>query len=682
MKPPSNPPTRSTNRAGRQATAKSSQPTLPEGRGWLLAARENLWIYALLTAATLIVYSQVRHFEFLNHDDDTDVVKNYQVSRGITLEGIKWALVSGEECNWMPLTRISHMVDVELFGMRGGWHHVSNLLLHVVATLLLFAFLHGATGARWRSAFVAFLFALHPLHVESVAWVAERKDVLSAALWFLTLLAYVRYARHSAARPYLVTLFFFCLASMAKPMMVTLPFVLLLLDFWPLRRLAAPLAPTSGDEPIAKSPIPWNKAVYEKIPFFAVSVVASMVTYRAQQSGGCVKELGTYPIFLRMENAAISYLAYIGKMFRPANLAVFYPYPHSIPWWQACAAVALVIAISLLALRGLRKFPYIATGWFWYVGTLVPVIGLIQVGDQARADRYMYIPMTGLTIALAWGAAAVLKKWPRALASLAVTACVAAAAVTSVQAQYWKDSQALFQHALDVTDENYVAHNSLGTYLLSIGQVTQATSHLTAAVRINPGSFRAQTNLGLALMNTPGELPEATNHLQTAVRINPYFPEAQNNLGMALLDAPGRLPEAITHFQAALRLRPNYAEAHSNLASALLRIPGRRPEAISHYQAALRASPDSAEVHFNLGVVLSDMPETLPEAISHLEAAIRINPDADAHYALALALLKMPGRTYDAATHLQAALRLNPNFEQARQMLQQLQSAAKPGAAR
>jgi tetratricopeptide (TPR) repeat protein len=397
-----------------------------------------------------------------------------------------------------------------------------------------------------------------------------------------------------------------------------------------------------------------------------------MIAFAAQQSGGCVKGLSANPGLLRVENAAMTYLIYIGKMFQPTNLAVFYPYPHSIPVWQACLAAATLGGISVGALRVLRTYPYFATGWFWYIGTLIPVIGLIQIGDQARADRYTYIPMVGLSIVLAWGAADLLKRWPRAVAVLAIAACLSAAALASAQVQYWKNPLTLFQHALDVTNDNFVANNSLGTYLVSIGQVPEGLSHLEEAVRITPGAVRAQTNLGFALSKMPGRLPEALTHLQDAVRIDRNFPEAQNDLGVALLNTPDRQSEALSHLAEALRLKPDYADAHSNLASALLRMPGRLPEAVSHYEAALRIEPNSPEVHYDLGVALSYMPDRLPDAIEHFQAALRISPDADTHYALATALLKLPGRGPDAVSHLEAALRMNPNYEPARQLLAQL----------
>jgi protein O-mannosyl-transferase len=630
-------------RSRRPATLTASRRD-GDQRRWI--SREQLWIHVLLIAATVAVYAQVNRFDFVSYDDSVDVYNNRHVREGITFQGIGWALTSGEDCNWMPLTRISHMLDVQVFGMQAGWHHVSNLVFHVLATLLLFLFLNRATGARWRSAFVALLFALHPLHVESAAWIAERKDVLCAFLWFLTLCAYVQYAERGDSRAYRFTLLFFCLALMAKPMAVTLPFVLLLLDFWPLCRLTAPLALPEKHLPRAAARINWRQALREKLPFFALSTLACLITYSAQSSGGAVRAFTSFPTSLRIENVAITYLTYIYKMFLPGDLAVFYPYPHDIPIWQAGGAAVASLCLSLIALRTLRTYPYFAFGWFWYLGTLIPVIGFIQIGDQARADRYMYIPMAGLLIAIAWGAADVLKRWPRAkvaIAALAVTACASAAAVTSFQLRYWRNTPALFEHALDVTSDNYLAHTSLGTYLLDV----------------------------------PGQLPQATSHLETAVQISSNFAEAHNNLGMALLRSPGRFTEAVSQLDAALRLRPNYADAHNNMASALLRMPGRLPEAVSHYEAALRLAPDSAEIHYNLGVALSYMPGRVTEAVNHFETSLRISPDSDTHYNLAMALLKLPGRAPEAVTHLEAALRINPGYEPARQLLNQLQSAHK-----
>src|ERR1039458_4791626 len=372
-----------------------------EARTAARGSRADVWIGVGLAAATLLVYAQVAGFGFVNFDDP-----DYVNTSG---RGVAWAFTSVEAANWFPVTRLSHILDGLLFGMRSGWHHLTNVAWHAAATLLLFGFLRRATGARWRSAFVALIFALHPLHVESVAWVAERKDVLSAFFWFLTLCGYVRYAERGARGWYVFTLAAFALGVMAKPMLVTLPVVLLLVDVWPLER----------------------RAYREKVPFFALSAASAIVTFVVQRSAGAVGEIAVFPLGLRVENALVTYVVYIGKMFWPARLAVFYPYPAKIAAWQALLALALIVAVSVAAWRGFRGCPYVAVGWAWYLGTLVPVIGLVQVGAQARADRYMYIPMTGLAIILAWGAAEIVRRRPNLKPAVTALAVVGCAAITS-----------------------------------------------------------------------------------------------------------------------------------------------------------------------------------------------------------------------------------------------------------
>ncbi|MGP8247415.1 MAG: tetratricopeptide repeat protein [Bryobacteraceae bacterium] len=565
----------------------------------------------------------------MNLDDPEDVYANPHVQSGLTPQGFEWALTSGEYWNWIPLTRLSHLVDSEMFGIGSGPRHLTNVLLHALAALALFAFLFRATRDRWPSAFVAAMFALHPLHVESVAWVTERKDVLCAFFWFVTLWAYVRYVERPERRRYVLVLVLFCLGLMSKPMIVTLPLVLLLLDVWPLRRLAWwPLADTGGKPRTV--PIPWNKAVREKIPFFCLSAASCMVTYLVQNSGGAVKSVAVYPVWLRMENAAVSYLAYIGKTVWPGSLAVFYPYRHDLPAWQAALAAAAILGISALVLSRIRARPYLAVGWLWYLGTLVPVIGLVQVGDQARADRYMYLPMTGLAIMLAWGVADALRRLSRlktAVAVLAGAALVWWASLTADQLRYWKNSGVLYQHALDVTGDNYRAHYLLGLYLIDIpGRLPEAADHFRAAARLKPDYADAHNNLGNALLRIPGRLPGAMAEFQAALRIRPDDAEARNNLGIALFRA-GRLTRAMAEFRAALRIRPDYADAHTNLAGALAQIPGALPQALAQYEAALRLKPDSAEVHYNMGVILARMPGRLQEAISHLRRAQQLDPN-------------------------------------------------------
>ena len=611
------------------------------------------------------------------------MTRNAHVRGGVTAPGIEWALTSGDAANWFPVTRLSHMLDSQLFGLRGGLHHLTSVCWHALAAVLLFAFLVRATHSRWPSAWVAFLFALHPLHVESVAWVAERKDVLCAFFWFLALWAYVRYAERPGRVRYLAVLLCFCLGLMSKSMIVTLPLVLLVLDAWPLRRLS-------------------RAALREKIPFFALAAISGLATFLVQQSSGAVKEITRLPLAVRIENALVSCALYCLKTIWPSGLAVFYPYPAGFEWWMVASAGLAVAMITALALRSFRSAPYLAAGWIWFLVTLAPVIGLVQVGAQARADRYMYVPMAGLTIMLAWGAADLARRWPavtRPIAVAAIAACLAAAAVSAAQIQYWRNSETLFQHALDVTTDNYLAEHNLGSYLLGTGRLPEAMPHLEAALRIRPESAPARSDLASALAQTPGRLPEAIAQYQLAVqflpdsailhhnlasalakfperlpdaiaeyraalRIDPDYAEAHNNLGLALGGIPGRLPEAIVEYQAALRIQPDYAEAHYNLGVALSKTAGRLPEAAAEFEAALRLKPDYAEAHNNLGVALSQLPGRSPEALAHFEAAVRIQPDyADAHYNLGVALSQIRGRLPDAIGQLEEALRLQPDPE-------------------
>jgi len=578
------------------------------------------------------------------------VTRNVHVRAGFTPPGLLWALTSGEAANWFPVTRLSHMLDSQLFGLRAGLHHLTSVGWHALAGVLLFAFLSRATHERWPSAWVAFLFALHPLHVESVAWVAERKDVLCAFFWFLALWTYVRYADRPGRARYLTVLLFFCLGLMSKPMIVTLPLLLLVLDVWPLHRFS-------------------RLAVREKIPFFALAALSAVATFLVQQSSGAVKEIARLPIGLRIENAIVSCALYCLKTIWPAGLAVFYPYPAAFAWWMVAAAALAVAVTTALAVRSFRTAPYLAAGWIWFLATLAPVIGLVQVGAQARADRYMYVPMVGLTIMLAWGAADLARRWPavtRPIAAAAVAACLAAAAVSAAQIEHWKNSETLFRHALDVTTDNYVAEHNLGSYLLDAGRLPEAVSHLEASLRIRPDSAPTRSDLASALAQTPGRLPEAIAQYRAAVRLLPDSAILHHNLASALARFPERLPEAIGEFQAALHIDPDYAEAHNHLGLALSAIPGRLPEAIAEYHAALRIQPDYAEAHYNLGLALSKTGSRFPEAAAEFEAALRLKPGyAEAHNNLGVALSQAPGRSSDAIAHFEAALRIQPDYADA-----------------
>lgn len=612
-----------------------------------------IWIYAALLAATLISYAEVRGFDFVNYDDPFYVSGNAHVRAGLTAAGIKWAFTSGEGANWFPVTRLSELVDFELFGMDSGAQHAVNVLIHAGAAMLLFAFLLRATGALWPSAFVAMVFALHPLHVESVAWISERKDVLCAFFWMLSLWAYVRNWR-------LLSLGAFALGLMAKPMIVTLPVLLLLLDVWPLKR---------------KAPL------MEKAPFFALAAASAVVTFMVQQASGAVRTVSAVPMGLRIENALVSYFVYLDKMAWPSGLAVFYPYPAEIPAWQALLAGAALVGVSVLAWRGPR---YLMVGWFWYLITLAPVIGIVQVGGQARADRYMYVPMIGLAIMVAWSLA-------ERVVMVGVVACVACAALTWQQVSYWRNSETLFQHAVDVTRDNGLAQHNLGSALVEQpGRVADAIAHLREAIRINPDSAPAHTDLGNAYSKADW-VTDAVAEYRVALRIDANLAIPHNNLGSALARIPGKSAEAKAEFETALRIDPGYSEAQENLNKTkksetrdtadaeynrgleLAKTPGKMTEAIAHFEAALRIDPNHAEAHNNLGFTLTSFPNRMPEALRHFEAAVRINPNyADAQYNLGVALTNVPGRMPDAIKHFEAAERLRPD-PGLEQLLKQLQ---------
>ena len=552
-------------------------------------------VYAGLFLATIITYLPAAKSDFVNFDDPDYVTAEPHVRDGITPAGIRWAFTSGEAANWFPVTRLSHLLDVQLFGFKSGWHHVTNILIHGFAALLLFAFLSRATRDVWPSAFVAFLFALHPLHVESVAWVAERKDVLSAFFWFLTLWAYVRYTEMPGARRYAFVMASFALGLMAKPMIVTLPLILVLLDFWPLRRRP--------------------RILTEKAPFFALAAIIALITFAVQRASGAIAAGNIHPFNMRAENAILCYAIYIVKMFWPTRLAVFYPYPAQIPAWEVATAAVAMAAISIFVWRLSRSHPYLAVGWLWYVATLLPVIGLVQVGAQARADRYTYVPMTGLAMMLAFGAADLVYSRPRvkpAIAMFGVAVCAVLLCLTWKQEQVWADSGTLFQHALDIGAESDVAHHNLGNYLA----------------------------------DSPGRLPEAIENYEAALRLNPNSATTCTDLGNALAKDPRRLAEAIAQYEAALRIADS-AITRNNLASTLLRIPGRLDDAIAEYRAALRIDPDYADARRNLAIALQ-------------------SGNAQAHLDAGNALMKTTGRVAEAVAEYEAALRIDPSWPRRR----------------
>jgi tetratricopeptide (TPR) repeat protein len=633
-------------------------------RGRLL----TVLVCLVLVLATFAVYWQVTGYDFVLLDDNVYVSENSHVQNGLTSDSVIWAFTATDAANWHPLTWLSLMLDYELYGLNAGGYHRTNLVLHLANVLLLFFVLKLMTGALWRSAFVAALFALHPLHVESVAWVTERKDVLSTLFWLLTMWAYLGYVERPGVRRYLLIIVSLTLGLMAKPMLVTLPFVFLLLDYWPLGRFqvgqfvdtpeASIQAPIKSGQPMSAL----LSLVWEKIPLFALAAVSSVVTFLAQKSAGALVHFETWPITIRIANALVSYVKYLGKMIWPRSLAVFYPHPgHSLPSWKAAGAGLLLLCISILVVRRARRYPYLVVGWLWYIGTLVPVIGLVQAGYQAMADRYTYIPLIGLYIIIAWGVAEIVPRWPHRrlyFATLSTTLFLFLIVLTWKQVQYWKNSISLFEHTLEVTSDNWLYNNNLGIALDRAGHSDDAIKHYLEALRIKPDYAGAHYNLGIAL-GRKGLPDEAIKHYLEALRIKPDYAEAHNNLGIAL-DRKGHSDEAIDHYLEALRIKPDYAEAHNNLGFALYR-KGHSDEAIDHYLQALRIKPDYAKAHYNLGIALGR--KGLPdEAIKHYLEALRIKPDyAEAHNNLGFALYRK-GRSDDAIKHYLEALRIKPDY--------------------
>ncbi len=690
--------------------------------------RCDLLISLFLVITTLGVYGQVRNHEFVDFDDDLYVTENPHVRAGLTRESVIWAFSASHSANWHPLTWLSHMLDVELYGMNPGQHHMTNLLFHMINTLLLFFLLYRMTGrgkrqeARgplaprpssplasiWPSAFTAALFALHPLHVESVAQVAERKDVLSTFFFFLTLWSYDRYARSPNISRYLPIPLFLTLGLMAKPMLVTLPFVLLLLDYWPLNRNlkletrnsksthhasrithhasrithhasrfthhasrltshASRLTPHASRFTHHASRLTF--LFLEKLPLLLLVAVSSVITFVVQQRGGAMGSFEAYPLNIRIANALVAYVRYLGKMICPWDLTFFYPYQR-LPMWQPVVSGLLLAGISLLVVWHIRRRPWLAIGWLWYLGTLVPVIGLVQVGSQAMADRYSYIPLIGIFVMIAWGVPDLLAQWSKkpdfpsctpcptpgmgrggkslcihlsrlrlcqnfilalrtARLSYLIVATVSAIllailmGMTYIQAGYWRNSIALFEHAIDVTEKNVVAHTNLGLVLQKQGRMTEAIHHLSDAVRIRPNDAKAHNNLAIALMEQ-GRILEAISHYSQALASDPGLIKARINLGL-VLEKQGKRDQAMHHFSEAARLNPDSTTAFNALGAALLK-DGNADEAIIHLREALRINPKNSEAHSNLGVALFRK-GNIEEALIHFRVALRINPD-------------------------------------------------------
>ena len=576
-----------------------------------------------LVALTFIVYLQVQGFAFINYDDPNYIIENRFVTNGITSEGLAWAFTEFHFSNWHPITWLSHMLDVHLFGLDPGWHHLVNLFFHLANTLLLFYVLRSMTGSLWRSALVAALFAWHPLHVESVAWVSERKDVLSTFFWLFTIHFYCRYVKQPSAWRYLLVFTALALGLMSKPMVVTLPFVLLLLDFWPLSRLGSR---STGSEVGEFSLKHISRLIWEKIPFFVLIAISSVVTFFAQKHGGAVVSMESIDVGARVGNAIHSYGMYIVKMFMPFDLAVLYPHPKTLSLLKIIALTIILAGISGFVVRLRITRPYLLVGWFWFLGTMVPVIGLIQVGAQAMADRYTYIPFIGLFIMISWGAGDLLEKFHKGKAwavGFAFLILPAMMAITWTQLGYFKNSVTLFEHALAVTTSNPIAHNNLGKALDDEGDKQGAVENFLMAIQINPEYALAHNNLGKVL-DGQGKTQEAIEHLQKALQIRPNFDVAHNNLGNAL-DRQGQTQSAIEQYLMALEINPDFPVAHNNAGLAFEKL-GNREMAIGHYRQAIEGNPGFASAHHNLGVALFRDGQ-MEVAIMHLQKAVQIDPD-------------------------------------------------------
>jgi tetratricopeptide (TPR) repeat protein len=601
--------------------------------------KPKLWICICLAVATLAVYAQVYRHEFIDLDDSDYVFENWHVASGLNWHNAAWAFTTGHAANWHPLTWLSHMVDCQIFGLNPGPQHLVNVLLHITNALLLFLILQNLTGAQWKSAFVAALFALHPLHVESVAWIAERKDVLSTLFWFLTLWAYMGYVRRSGLNRYLLTLLLFALGLMAKPMLVTLPFVLLLLDFWPLNRFApAPQAGTRDARRATRSLAGrfWRPAlplVREKIPFFLLAAASSIITFAVQKAGGAVQTIDLLLPSTRIANAIHSYVAYLLKATWPSDLSVFYRYQSAgYPIYEIALAAFLLLCITALALQMARRAPYLAVGWFWYLGTLVPVIGLVQIGGQSMADRYTYVPLTGIFVVIAWGAPDLAAKWSAAKKPLATAAAfllLACSVTTWHQVRYWQDTISLSLHAVEIDKDSYMAHEilGLGAAFASQGRTLDAIHNFERALQINPNYAEAHNNLGNVLLQQ-GQIDKALSHYTEALRLNPKYAEAHYNMAV-ILYGQGKIAEAITHYREAIRLRPDYVDAFYNLAAALDG-QGDFQGAVANYSEAIRLKPDFVEAYNNLGVTLFNHGQ-VQKALDAFSQALRVKPDnADA----------------------------------------------------
>jgi len=616
-----------------------------------LHKESSFLVYGFLVVSTLAIYWPVLNHEFVNYDDDKYVTENPNVKRGITYDSIIWTFTTPHYHMWHPLTSLTNLLDYQLFGLNPTGHHLTNLLLHIASTLLLFVILMRMTAAFWPCLFVALAFAVHPLNVESVAWIAERKNVLSGFFSMLTIAAYIRYAERPGFGSFLLLVLVFALSTMTKPMVVTLPFALLLLDYWPLGRLQFKRVSDEQDLEQAESGqvdgrrVPLWRLLVEKIPLFVLVTALSAVTFIAVQRGGVMSGWHNVPLKYRLANALVSYIAYISKMVWPSRLAVFYPHPFNrLPLWQVAASALLLLTVSVAVLWFARRRKYLTVGWLWYLGILVPVIGLVQVGSQAMADRYAYLPFIGLFIMIAWGLPDLLARWRYRKITLGA---------------------ALFEHALNVTDDNFVMNNNYANILKKMGQVEKAVDHFYRALRIRPNSPEIYNNLGNALRELD-RIDEAVKSFKRALELRPDFAEAHYNLAL-LLAGQGKTDEAIAEYRQAVRFRPDDVDTLSNLGFALAQ---KRDfdEAIGYYNRAIELEPDNVIAHGRLGLALAGV-NRLDEAIEQFQIVLEESPDDVEMHCNVGILLARQGKTDEAIKAYRRALQINPEHTKAQQLL-------------
>ncbi|MBA4366423.1 MAG: hypothetical protein C0403_02160 [Desulfobacterium sp.] len=625
-----------------------------------------IFISFFLIVTTLAVYWQVNEFEFVGLDDALYVADNPHTKEGLSYQNIKWAFTEATEITnyWAPLTWISIIVDYELYGMNAGGYHITNLIFHILNSILVLLVFNKMTGKLWHSSFLAVMFAIHPLHVESVAWMTERKDVLSTFFWLLTMWFYASYAKLPGTGRYLLVIICFFLGIMAKPMLVTLPFVLLLLDFWPLSRLEPSLSVSALQKNFL--------LLLEKMPLLIIIFIVSFSAFFFQEKGGVLPSLELIPLYLRIENVLVSYTGYLWKMLWPFGLCAIYPYPNDIPNWQVIISFTILSSISLISIRTIKKAPWFTFGWFWYLGILVPVIGIVVIGPHAMADRYTYIPLIGIFIIISWGLPELITQLKFRTAYLGISVCLLSLIlmlIAWIQVGYWRTSYTLFQHALEVTQKNPLAHDGMANALAKYGHVDESIKHYEKSIMLYPHSAEVHSNLGVALFKT-GKTKEAIQHYKTAIQLKPDFVRAWNNLGNAH-KKNGQFDEATVCFAKAIKLEPNSAVINYNFGSLLLE-KNKLKEAEHYFQKAIQLNPSfAADANNNLGKIYMQMNE-MEKAVQSFLLALQNNPNqAKTHYYLGDAYTKS-GKLDEAMTHFSKAVKIEPDFADAQVAFKQV----------